>query len=135
MSSGRPWSGANVTPAGPRASAHSRAGGSARRSRVIQWRRTASATGREPALAQGQRVLDVRPLDGLAGRARALEDHGQAVEAGLRQERGDAVRADLALAEVDVPVAVGAELGHRVVDVQGAEPIQPHDGVELVEDL
>ena len=43
------------------------------------------------------------------------------------------LRADLAVAEVDVAVAVGAERRHRVVDVQRAEPVEPDDAVELVE--
>ena len=43
------------------------------------------------------------------------------------------VDADLAVAEVGVAVAVGAQRGHGVVDVQRAEPVEPDDPVELVE--
>ena len=64
--------------------------------------------------------LAQRPGVSMSSRSTALpaspgpsNTHGRPVEARLGQERGDPVRADLALAEVDVAVAVGAERGHE----------------------
>ena len=74
-------------------------------------------------------------LDALALAARALEDHRQALEARLGEERDHALDADLAVAEVDVAVAVRAERRHRVVHVQRAEPVAADDLVELVDHL
>ena len=71
----------------------------------------------------------------VAGRAGALEDARQTVEARLGQKRRAALHAQLALAERGVAVAVRAERGDRVVDVQRAQPVEPDHAVELVEHL
>ena len=65
---------------------------------------------------------------------RALSStHGRPSKRGSDRNARQPSRADLAVAEVDVAVAVGAERRRRVVDVQRAEPGEPDDAVELVE--
>src|ERR1051325_3907740 len=88
-----------------------------------------------PALAQRPAQLQLllgRPLLVRAGR---LEDHRQAVEARLAEEDRAAVLAQLALADVGVAVAVGAQLALGVVEVQRAEAVEADDVVALVQDL
>src|SRR4051812_41637672 len=89
----------------------------------------------EPLVAQRERGGHVARLDGLARRPGTLEHAGEALEAGLRQERRAAVAADLAVAQVGVPVPVRAERRHGVVDVERPQPVEPDEAVELVEHL
>ena len=60
---------------------------------------------------------------------------GQALEAGLGEEGGEALLAHLALADVGVAVAAGAERGGGVVDVDAAQALQADLLVGFVEDL
>jgi pimeloyl-ACP methyl ester carboxylesterase len=74
---------------------------------------------------------------GLAGallfRAGRLQGRRQPLEAGLGEEGGEAALPHLAFADVGVAVAAGAERGGGVVDVDGAEPPEPHLGVGFVQ--
>src|SRR4051794_22937997 len=87
----------------------------------------------EPALAQVLGELDLlgaRPA--LVG-PRRLHDARQPVEARLGQEHGAAVGAELALRDVGVAVAVGAERRLRVVEVQRPDALDPDELDALVE--
>ena len=68
-----------------------------------------------------------------AARGRASRARREALEARLRQEGHAALVAELALADVRVAVAVGAERRLRVVQVQRAEPVEADDGVGALE--
>ena len=68
-------------------------------------------------------------------RAGGLQGGGEALEAGLGEEGGEAAFAHLAFADVGVAVAAGAEGGGGVVDVDGAEALDADLGVGFVEDL
>ena len=92
-----------------------------------------SATRLQALPAQLPRVLDVRLLDPLAGRAGPSKTHGRPSNRGSDRNAREALAAELAVAEVGVAVDVGAELGRRVVDVERAEPVEPDDAVELVD--
>src|SRR3954471_16971316 len=88
----------------------------------------------EPALAQVLGELDLlgaRPA--LVG-PRRLHDARQPVEARLGQEHRAAVRAELALRDVGVAVAVRTERGLRVVEVQGPDALDADELHALVED-
>ncbi len=63
--------------------------------------------------------------------AGGLEHARQAVELGSGQEGGAAAGAELALADVGVAVAVGAQRRLRVVEVQAAEPLAADPLLEL----
>ena len=119
-------------PRRPRWRAH-RGADPAPRSAPARRFRASRCARRGPPRAARTRAVDVLAIDGLARCARPLEHARQALEARLGQERGDALAADLAVAEVGVAVAVGAQRRRRVVDVQRAEPVEPDDAVELVE--
>ena len=60
---------------------------------------------------------------------------GRSLEARLGEEGGQASFAHLALADVGVAVAAGAERGGGVVDVDAAEAVDADLGVGFVEDL
>ena len=94
---------------------------------------SAAACSAQPARAQVVRPRHVDRLDLLAGAAGALEDHRQALEARLGEEGDHALDADLAVAQVDVAVAVRTQLGHRVVDVQRLQAVAADHAVELVD--
>ena len=66
-------------------------------------------------------------------RAGGLEGRGEALEAGLGEEGGEAFAAHLAFADVGVAVAAGAERGGGVVDVDGAEALDADLLVGFVE--
>ena len=59
--------------------------------------------------------------------------HGRPSKRGSDRNAAQPSRADLAVAEVAVAVAVGAERRCGVVDVQRAEPVEADHAVELVE--
>ncbi len=106
-----------------------------------RWRRagrpgTASPSRRDllrpcpqPPPAQPRHDLHVLPLDAAAGGPRALVDHREPLEARLREEDRAAGLPDLALPERRVAVAVAAQRGERVVDVQRPEAVEPDRGV------
>ena len=81
----------------------------------------ASAASGDAALAQLERKRDFRPRRTLAILAGRLEDARQLRPARRRQERRAAVLAELAVADVGVAVAVRAERGLRVVEMQRAD--------------
>ena len=59
--------------------------------------------------------------------------HGRPVEARLGEEHRAALRAELALADVGVAVAVGPQRRLAVVEVQRAEPVEADEGDAVVE--
>ena len=59
--------------------------------------------------------------------------HGRPSKRGSERNTAQPSRAELALAEVGVAVAVGAERRLRVVEVQRAEPVEADDRVAVVE--
>jgi hypothetical protein len=61
-----------------------------------------------------------------------FEDRRQVLEPRIREEQPEVV-ADEALAEVRVAIPIGAELGRRVVDMEGPESIEADRLVDLVE--
>ena len=103
-------------------------------------RRSCVAPSSSPSRRHG-RVARLRaPLDLLAVRA-VPSGPGVSISAGRLSKRGSErnaakpLAAELALAEVGVAVAVGAQRHLRVVDVDAAEPLEPDLGVEVVEHL
>ena len=93
--------------------------------------RAPGSTCRAPQLLRQRHVLG----RGTAVVAPGLEHARQLLEARLGEEHGAALVAELALAHDRVPVAVGSERDHRIVDVQRSEALEPDDAVELVEHL
>ena len=96
---------------------------------------------RPPARLAGRRadgmevsqLLHLGRVRAVAVRAGDLEQRRQALERRMGEEDGQAV-ADLALADVRVPVAVRAERRRRVVHVQGAQPVEADPVVHLRHD-
>src|SRR5262249_48010061 len=89
---------------------------------------------REALLAQLAHLRDVGRLHGLPLDAGPLEDRRQPLEARLRQERGAARLAELALPERRVAVAIRAERRLRVVHVDAAEASLAQVLDEVVDD-
>ena len=90
----------------------------------------ANGAGGDSAFTELPRELDVREPWG-AVLATRLDQGGQVVEPGLREEDAQAPFADFALAEVGVPVAVAAERRFRVVEMETGEAVgaEPELGV------
>jgi hypothetical protein len=80
-------------------------------------------------VAELRDLVGIRPVPVLAG---DLEDGREALEAGVGQEHAELV-GELALADVRVPVEVGAECRRGVVGVQRAEAVEADGRVDLVE--
>ncbi len=80
-------------------------------------------------------ALEDRHLLGVGAVASAghLEDEWELRESRLMEDGAKALLADLALADVGVTVAVGAEAGHRVVAVDDLDPLQADDLIQLVQ--
>src|SRR4051794_19372227 len=83
---------------------------------------------------QALRRGDFGPRRAFLLRARRLQRRRQALEAGLGEEGGEAAAAHLAFADVGVAVAAGTKGGGGVVDVDGAEALDPDLLVGFVED-
>src|SRR3954453_19376168 len=83
---------------------------------------TAPPARAQPRAAQLLHAVDVDLVGRVTARAGTLEKRRQALEARLRQERGAAAGAELALAGDGVPVAVGPERRLGVVHVQAPQP-------------
>src|SRR4051794_35518632 len=121
---------------GRRASACSVATARPHETSARSWTRTRLAllaARLDAALAQRPAELELLLGRALLVGARRLEDHRQAVEARLAEEHRAAVLAQLALADVGVAVAVGAQLALRVVEVQRAEGVEADERRTLVE--
>ena len=74
------------------------------------------------------RVREVLGHEPLAARAPGPSStHGRPSKRGSERNAAHALAADLAVAEVDVAVAVGAQRRRGVVDVQRAEPVEADD--------
>src|SRR3954447_165101 len=89
---------------------------------------------RKPALAQVIGELHLLGRRAALVRARRLHDARQPVEARLGQEHRAAVGPELALGDVGMAVAVGAERRLRVVEVQRPDPLDADELDALVED-
>src|SRR5664280_1183850 len=79
-------------------------------------------------LAQRRDLGGVRPV---AVGARGLEQRRQIREGGMGEKDAELL-AHHALADVFVPVAIGAERRLRVVDVQGAQAVEADQALELI---
>src|SRR5512133_135786 len=88
----------------------------------------------QPPLAQALRLFDLLAIGAALVGPRHLERRRQALEARLGEERGEAAAAHLAVADVGVTIAAGAEPRAGVVDVHAAQSLQADLGVGLVED-
>ena len=77
-------------------------------------------------------ALDLGCVRTVTVRPGGLQDGGEALDAGVREEGAEAF-AHLATADVRVPVAVRPQLGGRVVDVEATEPVEADPLVDLAE--
>src|SRR5205823_8462556 len=94
--------------------------------------RTSPERSAQPARPQLLRLADLVRVRAAVLGARGLEHGRQPFQARTGQEHAELL-AELALEDVRVPVAVRAERGGGVVDVQRAKPVEADPGVELVE--
>jgi hypothetical protein len=77
-------------------------------------------------------ALDLGCVRAVTVRPGGLQDGGEALDAGVREEGAEAF-AHLAAADVRVPVAVRPKWRGRVIHVQGTQPVEPDLAVDLVE--
>src|SRR5918999_6382485 len=87
----------------------------------------AALAGAQAVAAQLLGAVHVHLVRGMAAGARSLEQGGEPLEAGLGQESPAAPRSQVALARDGVTVAVRPQRVLRVVHVQAAQPVRPHD--------
>src|SRR3954454_3811119 len=87
----------------------------------------------KPLFPQFPRVRDLLGVGSATLLASGLDHERKLLEAGLGKEGRAALGAELALADVRVAVAVGAERRLGVVEVQRAQPVETDRRVEVVE--